>query len=233
MNDFYFDQSDLKKLETFFKHSPRLLRPVTANVLNSLAFDNRKLNIRNISNSMIIRNRRFVESSLQVQKTRSGSIDRQIAYSGSVNRPRFTGWEEQQEGNPSKTKRAVTLAGRRGSKKNVAIFKARLKPGNKFYKPSQFRGPTTKSKFNFMMRVLNNRGGGEFIITNPLRTRRGSLRPGLYQLRGHKIRSLQQFRVNKSVSIPWATRSIQQQRFGTDIMKKYEDGINRIIARYN
>lgn len=233
MNDFYFDKSDFKKLENFFRHSPRLLRPVTANVLNSLAFDNRKLNVRNISNSMIIRNRRFLESSLQVQKTHSGPIDRQIAYSGSVNRPRFTGWEEQQEGKTSKTKRAVTLAGRRGSKKNIAISKARLKPGNKFYKPSQFPGPTTKSKFNFMMRVLNNRGSGEFIITNSLRTQRGHLRPGLYQLRGHKLRSLQQFNINKSTHIPWMTKSVQQQTFGTDIMKKYKDGINRIIAKYN
>jgi hypothetical protein len=233
MNDFTIDLHDLKQLERFFRDSPKLLKPVTANVLTSLAFDNRKLNIRNIESSMIIRNRKFVESSLQVQKARSGSIDSQIALSGSVNRPRFTGWEEQQEGKPSHTKRIITTAGRGGNRKNVAISKARLKPSNKFYKPSQFAGRDNKSRFMFMMRVLNSRNGGEFIIDNDMATKRSILRKGLYQLKSHRIKLLQQFNSNKSTHIPWATKSIQQQKFNTNIMQKYRDGVKHIVAKYN
>lgn len=228
MNDFSVNKTDLKKLEQFFKDCPNLLRPVTANVLNSLAFDNRKLNLRNIENSMIIRKRKFVESSLQVQKAKSGKIEGQIAYSGSVKRQNFTGWEEQQEGRPPKTKRAITLSGRRGIKRNIAISRARLKSSNKFYKPSQFPGQDNKSKFMFMMRVLNSRGGGEFIIDKHT----GRMKSGLYQLKRHKISMLQKFDITKGVYIPWASKSIQQQKFSTNISKKYEEGIKHIIARY-
>jgi hypothetical protein len=232
MNDFYIDKSGLKKLEQFFKDSPQLLRPVTANVLTSLAFNARKQYISSINQSMIVRNRRFVESSLRVQKARSGKIESQIAYSGSIERPRFTGWEEQQTGKQPKKKRAITLAGRRGSKRNIAISKARLKSSNRFYKPQQFSGNTLHSKFMFMMRVLSNRGGGEFIIDRSLTTRKGQLKKGLYQLRGHKINKFQTFDVNKTTRIPWMLTANRKLRFSTDIVKVYNDGIKHIIARY-
>ena len=86
MNDFYMDNTQLRQLQKTFKQSPKLLRPVTANVINSLAFDAKKQYYREIDRNMIVRNRRFVESSLQVQKARSGPIEKQIALSGSVNR---------------------------------------------------------------------------------------------------------------------------------------------------
>ena len=38
-NDFYMDKTELRRLQKTFKQSPKLLRPVTANVINSLAFD--------------------------------------------------------------------------------------------------------------------------------------------------------------------------------------------------
>jgi len=233
MNDFTIDQHDLKQLERFFRDSPKLLKPVTANVLTSLAFDNRKLNIRNIESSMIIRNRKFVESSLQVQKARSGSIDSQIALSGSVNRPRFTGWEEQQEGKPSHTKRAVTTAGRGGNRKNVAMSKARLKSSKQFYKPQQLQGKDNTSKFSFMLRVIGSHSDSRFIITYPFQTKHGLYRPGLYSMLNKRIRKLQSFNSNKSTHIPWATKSIQQQKFNTNIMQKYRDGVNHIVAKYN
>jgi len=232
MNDFYIDKSGLKKLEQFFKNSPQLLRPVTANVLTSLAFNARKQYISSINQSMIVRNRKFVESSLRVQKARSGKIESQIALSGSIERPRFTGWEEQQKGKPPKKKRAITLAGRRGNKRNISISKARLKSSNKFYKPQQFSGRTLHSKFMFMMRVLNNRGGGEFIIGRPLTTHKGQLKTGLYQLKGHKILKLQSFNVSKSVRIPWMSTANRRLKFSTDLTKLYNDGIKHIIARY-
>jgi hypothetical protein len=232
MNDFYIDQTDLKQLEKYFKDSPRLLQPITANVLTTLAFDVRKLYLRNIERSMIMRNRKFVESSLRVQKARSGPIERQIAYSGSVERPRFTGWREQQYGQSPRTKRAITTAGRRGSKRHTAISKARLKTSNKFYKPQQFAGSNMHSRFMFMMRVLNTRGGGEIIIDRSIAIRKGKLQPGLYQLKNHKFQRLQVFGINKSIKIPWMSKSNQQLKFSTNLTKLYRNSLDRIIARY-
>jgi hypothetical protein len=231
MNDFYMDNTQLRRLQKTFKQSPKLLRPVTANVINSLAFDAKKQYFREIDRNMIVRNRRFVESSLQVQKSRSGPIEKQIALSGSVNRPRFTGWQEQQEGKPSKTKRAITTAGRGGNKRNISKSKARLRSGNKFYKPEQFTGRDLKGRFMFMMRVLNTRGGGEFIISSAIPTRRGTLKPGLYSLRKHKITRFQTFNVDKSKRITWMTNANKALKFSTDLTKKYKEGLKRVLAR--
>jgi hypothetical protein len=234
MNDFYMDNTELRRLQKTFKQSPKLLRPVTANVINSLAFDAKKQYFKEIDRNMIVRNRRFVESSLQVQKARSGPIEKQIALSGSVNRPRFTGWEEQQEGKPSKTKRAITTAGRGGNKRNISKTKARLRSGNKFYKPEQFSGRDLKDRFMFMMRVLNTRGGGEFIITETIRApraRQGYLHRGLYSLRKHKITRLQSFDVDKFKRITWMTNANKALKFSTDIGKKYNEGLKRVLAR--
>jgi hypothetical protein len=229
--DFYMDNTQLRRLQKTFKQSPKLLRPVTANVINSLAFDAKKQYFREIDRNMIVRNRKFVESSLQVQKARSGPIEKQIALSGSVNRPRFTGWQEQQEGKPSKTKRAITTAGRGGNKRNISKTKARLRSGNKFYKPEQFSGRDLKGRFMFMMRVLNTRGGGEFIISSAIPTRRGILKPGLYSLRKHKITRFQTFNVDKSKRITWMINANKALKFSTNIAKKYEDGLKRVLAK--
>ncbi len=229
---FTIDKTDLKNLERTFKKAPKLLRPVTANVLNSLAFDARKRYIKSIDRTMVVRNKRFVEGSLRVHKTKAGAVNSQMAISGSIARPRFTGWKEQEKGTPPKRKRAITKAGRRGNKSNVAMSKARLKSNNKFYKPEQFPGKSRYNKFLFMMRVLSTRGGGGIIMSRALKTKRGSLPPGLYQLKKNKLTKLQSFDVNKSKRIPWMSRTNQQLTFSTDITKKYREGILRIQSKH-
>lgn len=229
--DFNVDLTQLKQLEKAFYKAPKLLEPVTANVLNSLAFASRKRYIKAIERQMIVRNKKFVHSSLRVQKTRSGPIEKQMAISGSINRQRFTGWKEQQFKRTPKTKRAVTTAGRRGSKRNIATSKARLKKANKFYKPDQFQGRNRYNRFLFMMRVLATRRGGEIIISQPLKIKRGVLQPGLYQFRGRKFKRLQTFDINKTKKIPWMSQTNQQLTFSTDIAKKYQDSMKRIVSR--
>jgi hypothetical protein len=231
MDGFYIDKRELDKIEKAFKKAPKLLRPVTANVLNSLAFDARKRYVSNIDRLMIVRSPKFIHSAIRVQKAKSGPIERQVALSGSINKPRFTGLREQEKGLPSKTKRAVTTAGRRGSKRNRAIGKARLKQANKFYKPEQFAGKTQYRKFLFMMRVIASRGKGEIIISNDLRIRKGILHRGLYQYKGKKLTRLQAFDVTGSERTPWMSKSNDQLIFSTDIIKKYRDSLKYIISR--
>jgi hypothetical protein len=231
--DFKIDINEHRRLERIFKKAPKLLRPVTANVLNSLAFDAKRKYGKNIDRFMVVRNKRFIEGSLRVQKTKSGPVNSQMTISGSIHRPRFTGWEEQEKGTRPKRNRAITKAGRAGNKKRQAIGKARLKSANKFYKPSQFPGRSRYNKFLFMLRVLATRGGGEIIISDRLKIKRGVLPPGLYQFRKRKFRRFQTFGVNKSKKIPWMSRTNDQLVFSTDILKKYHEGILRIQSRSN
>jgi hypothetical protein len=232
-SDFYMDRRGLDKLERFFKDAPKLIKPVTANILTSLAFETRKYDIQNISSTMTIRNKRFVESSIQVEKARSVNIVNQIARVGSVERPRFSGWREQQTGEPPLRKRTISTNARGGSKASMVKQKYRLKSSNKFYKPEQFQGRDLKSSFQFMMRVLGTRGGGEFILTRNVQTKRGVMGPGEYSFRNHRIQKMQDFKMHLTIKRnTWRTQSLRRLTTGNTIEKIWRESMNRIISRY-
>ena len=117
------------------KESPREFQAASAGVLSSLAFTTRKNDIKNLDRNMIIRRPKFLSRSLNVQKAKRGPIERQIAIVGSVRRKGFSGWIEQETGKAPEKKRGVSIHARRGSRSNVMKKRARLRPGNKFYKP--------------------------------------------------------------------------------------------------
>lgn len=230
---FELDDRDYKKLTKFFRKAPKLLKPVTANVLNSLAFKTREYDIKNLSSNMIIRNERFLKSSLRVKTAKSSSdINKQISTVGSIKRPRFTGWEEQQTGKPAKKKRSVTLAARKGNKRKQVAPKYRLKSRNKFYRPQQFQGKSLQQQFYFMLRVLGSRGGGEFLVNNNIALKRGVLRKGLYSFRKGRITKLQDLTKGPRVKrLQWRTMSIKQLQKKNDIKKIWEKSLKFIISR--
>jgi hypothetical protein len=232
-NIFDMSRGDLRKLERFFKESPRYFQRATANVLTSLAFKTRELDIENLNRSMVIRDQRFLRNNLKVQPARSGRIESQVAIAYSVRRPRFTGWKEQQDGSTPEKKRGTTLAARGGNVRGKMQSRARLKSGNKFYKPEQFQGRDLKSRFQFMMRVMGTRGGGEFIITNPVPTKAGAIGKGLYRLRNSKITRLQTFDSNRRPKrIPWRTQSLQSLKTRNDMGTIWRESIKRVLQRY-
>lgn len=206
------DLSDIRKLERFFKRAPSQLPRSTASVLTGMAFEARKIDIEILSRYLIVRNRKFMESSIRVQKARSGRIETQAAFVGSINRPNFTGWAEQETGAIPKVQRAATLRARGGSKRGQIQSKARLRKANKFYKPEQFQGRTLQQRFGFMMRVLNTMGGSQyFIASQDIPIRRGHISPGLYLIRQHRLMRLQGFQATKQTPrLDWNERMIQQ-----------------------
>jgi len=182
---------------------PRELPRATANVLNGLAFEARKTDIDILKQNLIIRNPRFLESSIQVQKARPGRIEQQIAYTGSVKRERFTGWQEQEHGDVPRRHTASIKA--RGSKKRGKIkTRARFLSKNKFWKPEQFQGKNLQQRFYFMMRVLGSRGGQQaFILSQKIPTKSGALGRGLYILAGHKISRMRERQDKHTQRLPW------------------------------
>jgi hypothetical protein len=231
---FTMDTKDLKALKKFFKKAPKLFKPVSANVLNSLAFMTRNYDIKNLSNHMIIRNEKFVKSSIKVEKARSGTeINKQISRVYSIKRPRFTGWEEQQTGKQPVKKRITTLHSRGGSKKRKVMGKYRLKKSSKFFKPEQFQGRDYKARFMFMMRVLGSRGGSnQFLLQKPVPTKRGQLGRGAYSFRKGEIKKVQDFDRQMHVRpFKWRTKSLQQLQQRNNIYKIWRDSLNFIISR--
>jgi hypothetical protein len=230
---FTMDIKDLKALKKFFKKAPKLFKPVSANVLNSLAFMTRKYDIKNLSNHMIIRNEKFVKSSIRVEKAKSGAeINKQISRVYSIKRPRFTGWEEQQTGKQPVKKRITTLHSRGGSKKRKVLGKYRLKKSSKFFKPEQFQGRDYKARFMFMMRVLGSRGGSnQFLLQKSVPTKRGQLGRGAYTFKKGEIKKIQDFDKQMHVqTFKWRTKSLQQLQQKNNIYKIWRDSLNFIIS---
>ena len=220
------DDKQLKQFQKMCRSGQKEFQYVTAEYLNSSAFRARELNIKNLQSQMTIRDQRFLSSSLRVEKTKPVSINQQIAISGSITRPRFTGWEEQEKGTAPQRKRKVTVSARGGSKQAKAQQRARLRPSNKIYKPEQFQGTSYNKQFYFMMRVLGSRGGGQFLLSQKLRTRRGYMNPGLYGLKSGKISMLQKFEAPETKRKPWQTDDWQ------DIKRRAEINSARALERW-
>lgn len=216
MSDFSIDDRDLRKLQGFFKKMPHELPRATANVLNGLAFEARKTDIDILKQNLIIRNPKFLESSIQVQKARPGRIEQQIALVGSIHRSgsAFTGWEEQETGEAAKQKPA-SIAARGGSKRGVIKPHARFRPGRKRWRPEQFQGRNLRQRFQFMMRVLGSRGGQQaFYLSSRIPTKAGGIGPGLFGLAKHRIMKLRMLETKRINRLPWNERMIHtlQQR---------------------
>ena len=220
------DDKQLKQFQKMCRSGQKEFQYVTAEYLNSSAFRARELNIKNIQSQMTIRDQRFLSSSLRVEKTKPVSINQQIAISGSIARPRFTGWKEQEDGGTAERKRKITISARGGSKQAKAQGKARLRPGNKIYKPEQFQGVTYERRFYFMMRVLGSRGGGQFLITKKIKTKRGALNPALYNLKNGKISMLQKFEALEVRRNKWQTDD------WNDIKRRAEENSLKALERW-
>ena len=225
------DKRDIKKLERFFKDSPNDFKKATSNVLTSLAFQTRKNDIVNLHRGLIIRDEKFLARNLKVNKARSGPISQQVALAYSIERPRFTGWKEQQYGTPPAKKRTSTTAARGGNVRSKMRSQARLKKSNKIYKPEQFQGRSRQASFQFMLRVLGSRGGGRFLLSKKY----NKMGRGLYEInRSKRLNKLQSFNNNNRQIKPfkWRTLSLRQLQNNNNIKKTWQQSIDHITRRY-
>lgn len=175
------DNTQLKIFAKMCKDAPKSFNVVTAEYLNASAFRHRELNIKSLESKMVIRDKRFLLSSLRVEKTRPLPIDKQIAISGSINRPRFSGWKEQETGQTPKRKHVITKSARGGNIRSKVQEKNKLRAPD-IYTPKQFSGRNLKARFQFMMRMLGSRGGGNFYLSEGIPTKRGRLTSGLWNI---------------------------------------------------
>lgn len=186
---FDLDQKDLKKLIKLAEKAPTIFRRASAGVLTDMAFATRLINKKQIRKTMTIRNSAFVSSALKVDKaTTSKSISHQVATVGSIRKPRFSGWEEQETGKATHRERVASLAARGGSKGKTIRPSARLKSGKDFRKPHEFRGRNYGFKVRTMLNVFSSRKKLERFYMD--RKYKGLSR-GLYVIKRGKISKLQ------------------------------------------
>ena len=229
MNDFIMDTRDINRLADYFKRAPQALAPAVRKSLDHLALRTTENDKRFLHESMIIRDERFLNMSLRVQNARGSNIKNMEAVAGSVRRERFSGWEEQQTGRPARRHRAATDAARGGNRRAKMKGYARLRSSSQIYKPEQFQGRSRRASFSFMMRVLNSRNGGQFLLSDQY----GRMKPGLYRIKGHRISRLQTFdnsmqpRRNQ-----WRTRSLQLLRTNNNLKSVWQHELDKWVREF-
>jgi len=233
-NIFDIDKKSLKRLQNLFKESPKDFRVATAGVLNSLAFTTRKYDIDNITISLIVRNKGFLNRSIKVQTTRAVDINRQQSIVGTVARGNFTGWTEQQLGSRVKQKKAFTIPGRAGSARKQVPGRHRMKQGRKFLRSDSINPKITRYKneshktYIFML-MMGRRKKEPFIIDKPI----GKMKPGLYIYKGKKLIFLASIdNIKQPKQVKFRSSSIRSLLVRNDIDKIWNQQIDRIVDKY-
>lgn len=140
------DIKDVKTLSRFFKRGPDLAVESIVLTLNDLAFSTRRDLIETIGRNMHIRDQRFVNGRMQVQKARGRNISRAVAEVGSVNKSRFTGWVEQETGEPDERERTYSVHSRGGAEANRVQPSRSRKRSNDVLKMSDFNLGNAKNQ---------------------------------------------------------------------------------------
>lgn len=194
--------------------NPRVFSRASARVINSVAFGVRKLAIRNLHQDGIVRNSRFVETSIRVEKCRLGApIYAQESIVGSIARPRSTGWEEQETGARDRREYGSTLAGRRNNKRNMLVRGYRMDKAGQFPRPRDFRGGNQRRRVVKMLRTLAKAGFTKPFVIEGF-TGRGGFPTGIYKFRKsfNKLSLLQHLEPPKKQPkrTKWLSRAAQQ-----------------------
>lgn len=188
---FDVEMKDLKNLIKFYKKAPKRFNKVSAAVLNDFVFGTRKKNINILKSNLTIRNEKFLNSRIRVQKARkTQDVRSQEAIVGSIKTQRFSGWVEQETGKARKQTRTATLLARGGSKNKPMKPSARLKRSNQFRDPDEFPGSSGHNRSVAMIRMLAKaKWRKPFVIKGHSR-----IKSGLFKFRRKKLERLQLFK---------------------------------------
>lgn len=180
---FIFKTEGLTKLSNHIQKQGLMMAKVEAGMLNNTALRMRNRMVDSVASTMTIRNNRFMRSSIRFQKA---TQSRMVAEVGSIKRPRFTGWIEQETGKEDKErKRFATINARRRQWKKKITGRFRMKPGFKFTRPGDHRNLSNSRGRDTMifLQILKRRKFKEpFFIPNEYK----KLQKGLYFFKGGK-----------------------------------------------
>lgn len=225
---FQVDQREMMELIRFFHRAPRKFAKASGYMLNDFAFGVRNTAIEVLRERMTVRDPRFVERRLQVEKSSTRPpFEAQQSEVGSTFFKRFSGWREQQTGERTTRERTINLLARRGSKKRKAVPMARLKPGADFESYHRYPGASVEQQNVTMLQKLDRkRWKRPFLVLG----KRG-MRPGLYKFYRRKPRLLQVFNPSdpQPNRLPWLTIATDRYFQRVNIGQLWRKKIDRIL----
>lgn len=208
---FKVDRKQQLQLLAFYQRAPRQFAVASGMYLNNLAFGTRDQAIETIQREMTVRSPAFVKRSIIVNRANfRQSLNSQRSEVGSIERPRFSGWIEQETGKKTKRKRAFLMEARGNQKKKRARPSARLKPSNTVLKPGDMGSASANVKNAhhraqiFLSWTFRNKWRKPFMMSGHKR-----IKSGLYKWKGNKLRKLQTFtpRHIQPKKVRWLTLS--------------------------
>lgn len=183
-DQFTVGKDGLKDLHKFYKQAPRAFQRVSAGVLNSLAFDDRKASMRELGRATIIRSPGLLKTGNRVQTARKTQfIDQQKAISGSVPKPRHDAWEHIQDGSTTRATK-FSDAGRGGSVQGKALPSAKLGRAKTHESDYRTKGSGDSRTINFMQQIQQDKTRARQSFLLPRRFR--NMPPGIYKFQGGK-----------------------------------------------
>lgn len=229
---FTLKQSDLKKLEEYYRKSPFRFRGVTGRVLNTYAFEARKESIKIVETEMMSRKKGFANRVLRAKMANFFQpSSAQKSEVGSRSFPRFSGWVEQQNGRKTDRTRVATTLGRGGSEGKQIAPSARLKQSNQFKSPDDYKGRSRHHRAVVMMQALSRQGYKKpFIVRGHAR-----MAPGVYKFRGRgrkrgpqMLQSFNPINVQPKVN-RWLTKSVDRMFNHINIRSVYARAFRKVF----
>lgn len=219
---------DLINLRKLYKRAPKKFLRITANMLTSFAFGNRKESLDIIHSKMTIRNPKFISRMIRVIKARGNEpISRQESIVGSLTTDRFSGLKEQELGTKTKRTRVFSLLARFGDIKRQAKPSARLKPGNQFLTPDDFPGKSSQHRVISMLQILGREKHKKPFIIKGHR----KFKSGLYQFYRRKLRQLQSFEPDspQPKRVRWLSGGRKKFFATANIRKMWANSLRRVL----
>lgn len=228
------DSRDLKNLEKFFKNAPKKLPSVFQQTVNAQAFTHRRNILKVLDQTMEIRAEKFVRGSVRVNLAKGG---KNFSEAGSIERPRFSGWEEQQTGKPSESHRTPTLAARVGNWSKKMTGKSRLKKTNNPLTINNIKtGGTRKQKTMSLLRRAKKTRRSILVRRNDVGRVRVNKKwdAGLYQFRGKKLLKMQKFgEPQKPKKTSWNDKAFKLTEKSSDFRKEFAEGFLKMAKKQN
>ena len=227
---FTLNVRDMIRLRKFFQVAPRAFARSISSTLNDVAFGVRRENLAVINREMIVRNPRFVESRIKVEKSRLNQGGQMHSIVGSILSPRFSGWTEQETGKESDRHRALTIMARKGDIRKQAASYARLKGGDIITSYQAGLGSVKRiyQQYAFVQLLTRNKWRKPFILGKSWNHKAGLLR-----LKGGKVERLQSFGENlRPKRVKWMQKGISKYIQGNRIATDWAKNVYRELARY-
>jgi hypothetical protein len=224
---FSIDLKDLEKLIKQYEINEREFKSAMVNVLNSQAFGMKTIIPKTIEDTMTVRNARFVQSSIRVSKA---SWKTPVSRVGSILRPSFSGWLEQETGRKSDRNRIPTKAARRGNWANRIAPSLRMKPSNEFLTD---RDVIKSAKSNrqrvvaMLSYVEKHNYRRPFILSGS-----SKFKKGLYKRVGKKFKLIQHLGAPRTSvkRVKWMKKSIKRY-FAVNVpLDLWRESVKRIVS---